>query len=122
MSRLAFYAEISKRGDVVLGSLPQFQSSHCQDTSGTGHPSRSAANRSASDHGRDDQQSDVQGRAPSRVSVLLTTVEGQQSGLLADSVVMTDNVVTVIEAALDRVIGSLPMTEVDNALRHTLGL
>ena len=38
---------------------------------------------------------------PSRVTVLLSTPEGQQSGLLTDSVVMT---------------------EVDAALRHTLGL
>ena len=43
-------------------------------------------------------------------------------GLLADSVVMTDNLATVSESAIDRVIGSLPMSAVDAALRHTLGL
>lgn len=59
---------------------------------------------------------------PSRVTVLLSTPEGQQSGLLADSVVMTDNLATIAETELDRVIGKLPMTEVDVALRHTLGL
>jgi mRNA interferase MazF len=37
---------------------------------------------------------------PSRVAVLLSTPSGQQSGLLADSVVMTDNVATVISSAL----------------------
>jgi mRNA interferase MazF len=59
---------------------------------------------------------------PSRVTVQLSTAEGKQSGLLADSVVMTDNLATVIEASISRVIGSFPMVEVDEALRHTLGL
>ncbi len=59
---------------------------------------------------------------PSRVTVLLSTPEGQQSGLLADSVVMTDNLATIAETEIDRVIGRLLMTEVDVALRHTLGL
>jgi mRNA interferase MazF len=59
---------------------------------------------------------------PSRVTVLLSAPEGQQSGLLTDSVVMTDNLATIAESEIDRVIGRLPMTEVDAALRHTLGL
>ena len=59
---------------------------------------------------------------PSRVTVLCSTPEGQQSGLLTDSVVMTDNLATIAESEIDRVIGSLPMTEVDAALRHTLNL
>ena len=59
---------------------------------------------------------------PSRVIVKLSTPEGQKSGLLTDSVVMTDNLATVAEVAIDRVIGTLPMTDVDTALRHTLQL
>ncbi len=59
---------------------------------------------------------------PSRVTILLTTPEGQQSGLLSDSVVMTDNLATITERAIDRVIGKLPMSAIDAALRHTLGL
>jgi hypothetical protein len=35
---------------------------------------------------------------------------------------MTDNLATIAEVAIDRVIGSLPMRQVDTALRHTLGL
>ena len=58
----------------------------------------------------------------SRVAVLLSTPEGQQSGLLTDSVVMTDNLATIVNSAIDRVIGSLPMVDVDTALRRTLGL
>ncbi len=59
---------------------------------------------------------------PSRVTVLRETPAGQQSGLLTDSVVMTDNVATILESELDRRIGILPMHEVDAALRHTFGL
>ena len=59
---------------------------------------------------------------PSRVSVLRSVPEGHRSGLLTDSVVMTDNLATIAESEIDRVIGSLPMTAIDAALRHTLDL
>ena len=59
---------------------------------------------------------------PSRVVVTLSTAAGQQSGLLTDSVVMTDNLATVAGVAIDRVIGTLPMADIDTALRHTLKL
>ena len=59
---------------------------------------------------------------PSRATIQLSSAEGQQSGLLTDSVVMTDNLATVVESEIDRIIGSLPMKKVDTALRHTLGL
>ncbi len=58
----------------------------------------------------------------SRVTVLLNSPEGQSSGLLTDSVIMADNLATVTLLAIYRVIGSLPMTDVDEALKHTLGL
>jgi hypothetical protein len=35
---------------------------------------------------------------------------------------MTDNLATILEIAIDRKIGTLPMQEIDKALRHTLGL
>jgi mRNA interferase MazF len=59
---------------------------------------------------------------PSRVTVLRASPAGRQSGLLTDSVVMTDNLATVNDAAIDRVIGALPMADVDVALRFTLNL
>ena len=59
---------------------------------------------------------------PSRVVVLRSTLEGQQSGLLTDSVVITDNLATIAATAIDRVIGTIPMVEIDTALRHTLNL
>jgi len=60
---------------------------------------------------------------PSRVFVPRLWPTGVGSGLVADSVIMTDNIATVIEKAVDRVIGALPdMSAVDAALRHTLAL
>jgi mRNA interferase MazF len=62
-------------------------------------------------------------RHPSRVLVELATPEGQQTGLLTDSVIMTDNLVTVLDIEIDRTIGVWSdMLSVDAALRHTFGL
>ena len=58
----------------------------------------------------------------SRVLVKLESSEGEKSGLLTDSVVMTDNLATITDIAIDRVIGKLPMRKIDKALKHTLGL
>jgi hypothetical protein len=35
---------------------------------------------------------------------------------------MTDNLATIVESGIDQRIGSLPMTKVGEALKHTLGL
>ena len=59
---------------------------------------------------------------PSRIPILRSTQEGQQSGLLTDSVIVTDNLATIVESAIDCVIGFIPMTDIDIALRHTLNL
>jgi mRNA interferase MazF len=59
---------------------------------------------------------------PCRVTVLLNTMEGQGAGLLTDSVVMADNLATITLSAIYRAIGSLSMSEVDKALKYTLGL
>ena len=60
---------------------------------------------------------------PSRVTLLLNSAEGKQAGILMDSIVMTDNLATVREAEIDRTLGGLSdMSEIDRALRHTLGL
>ena len=60
---------------------------------------------------------------PSRVRLLLSSSEGRQAGILMDSVVMTDNLATVRENEIDRVLGNLKdLTEVDAALRRTLSL
>ena len=60
---------------------------------------------------------------PSQVSIVRTSAEGQQMGLRTDSIIMTDNIATVLENEIDRALGQLSdMTQVDDALRHTLGL
>lgn len=59
---------------------------------------------------------------PSRVLVELDSSQGKNSGLLTDSVVMTDNLATITDIAIDRVIGKLPMKAIDKALKYTLGL
>ena len=60
---------------------------------------------------------------PSRVMLSLTTPEGRRSGLVTDSVIMTDNLATLLETEIDRPLGVWPdMAQVDAALRHTFGL
>ena len=60
---------------------------------------------------------------PSRVAVSHLSAEGRAMGLLNDSVVMTDNLATILDAEIDRVIGRCTMMPaVEAALRHTLGL
>ncbi len=42
---------------------------------------------------------------PSRVSVASSSSQGQQMGLLADSVIMTDNLATILETEIHRSAG-----------------
>lgn len=60
---------------------------------------------------------------PSRVLVRIATPEGAATGLLLDSVIMTDNLATILDTAFYRVLGAwADMAAVDAAIRHTLGL
>lgn len=60
---------------------------------------------------------------PSRIAVRLATPEGAATGLRLDSVIMTDNLATILDTAIHRVLGTwTDMAAVDAALRHTLGL
>jgi mRNA interferase MazF len=60
---------------------------------------------------------------PSRVMVAQSSAEGREMGLRSDSVVMTDNLATILETEIDRVIGHRQqMQSVDVALRRTLAL
>jgi mRNA interferase MazF len=59
----------------------------------------------------------------SRVTVLPGGESAKASGPLMASVIMTDNLATVLYSEIDRVIGSLrDLTEIDAALRTTLAL
>ncbi|MEA5450793.1 type II toxin-antitoxin system PemK/MazF family toxin [Leptolyngbya sp. CCNP1308] len=60
---------------------------------------------------------------PSRIAIQLNSPESSQSGLLTHSVIMADNLATILESEIDRklVIWS-DMLAVDLALCHTLGI
>ena len=59
---------------------------------------------------------------PSRLTILIGTPEGQQSGLISDSVIMTDNLATVTLSAISRVIGSIRIDNLHKSLRNTFAL
>jgi mRNA interferase MazF len=59
---------------------------------------------------------------PSRVIVRIASESARGCGLL-DSVIMTDNLATILDSEIDRVIGTLKgIPEIDAALRTTLAL
>ncbi len=59
----------------------------------------------------------------SRVTVLLNSPEGKQSGLQSDSVIVTDNLATIQERFINKILGSLSnMNLVESALAHTFNL
>jgi mRNA interferase MazF len=58
---------------------------------------------------------------PSRIAVRLATPEGVATGLRLDSVIMTDNLATILDTSIHRLLGTwTDMAVVDAALRHTL--
>ncbi len=60
---------------------------------------------------------------PSRLFIGVASAEGKTAGLRLDSVVMTDNLATVLDGEIDSVLGHMvDMAAVDAALTHTLGL
>lgn len=59
----------------------------------------------------------------SRVAVPLGSPRGKEMGIRTDSIIMTDNIVTLALTEIDKRIGKCKdMTDVDAALRHTLKL
>lgn len=60
---------------------------------------------------------------PSRVFIEPSSNEGKASGLRTDSVIMTDNIVTVLESEIDSKLGRLPnMEAVNESLKYSFGL
>ncbi|HZL13949.1 MAG TPA: type II toxin-antitoxin system PemK/MazF family toxin [Verrucomicrobiae bacterium] len=60
---------------------------------------------------------------PSRIFVSRDSAEGNAAGLRLDSVIMTDNLATILETEMDSVLGHFPEMEiVGAALKHTLAL
>ena len=60
---------------------------------------------------------------PSRVFVGVNSAAARTAGLLLDSVIMADNLATVLDSEIDSVLGNFPeMKTVEAALKHTLEL
>lgn len=59
---------------------------------------------------------------PSRVLIRVNSAEGRQSGLIQDSVIMTDNLATIKTHRILRLIGTISTEKVDAALKHTFDL
>lgn len=60
---------------------------------------------------------------PSRVTFTMASPEGQAMGLLTDSVVVTDNLATILDHEIDKTIGHcIRMDLIDTALRIALSL
>lgn len=60
---------------------------------------------------------------PSRVRISRADRTFSETGLLTDSVILTDNLATVLETEVDQAIGKVSeRNAVDAAIRHTLGL
>jgi mRNA interferase MazF len=65
------------------------------------------------------------GVEPTQFLVDLNTSQGQQSGLISTSVVKCENLFTIEQSLIRRVIGSLPeasMAHVDECLKASLGI
>ncbi|HEY5040771.1 MAG TPA: type II toxin-antitoxin system PemK/MazF family toxin [Verrucomicrobiae bacterium] len=59
----------------------------------------------------------------SRIFVSRDSAEGKTAGLRLDSVIMADNLATILETEMDAILGDLPdMKLVNEALKHTLAL
>ncbi len=59
----------------------------------------------------------------SRIFVSLESTEAQGAGLRTDSVIMTDNLATILHQAIAEKLGRLvDLTDIDRALRATLNL
>src|SRR6266852_4840515 len=60
---------------------------------------------------------------PSRLFIGVASAEGRAAGLRLDSVVMTDNLATVLDSEIDSALGRMAdLAAVDVALSYTLGL
>ena|SRR5438034_1211253 len=60
---------------------------------------------------------------PSRLFSGVASAEGKAAGFRLDSVVMTDNLATVLDSEIDSALGHMvDIAAVDAALTHTLGL
>jgi mRNA interferase MazF len=114
---------ITKRGDVVLVQFPRSDRQHWDRRPALVVQADGLASGLAQVVLAMITTNPARAGHPSRVLVTLSSPAGTASGLVSDSVIMTDNLATILEKAIHAVIGAIPdMTQVDMALRNTLAL
>ena len=62
---------------------------------------------------------------PTQLLIRVASPEGKQSGLVADSAITCENILTVEQGLISRTIGTLPplvMRQVDDCVKQSLGL
>ena len=111
------------RGDVVLVLFPESNLRTAKRRPARSCSGKHARNWLAANNCGHDQQQPKPGRAPKPSNRESKSFEGRQMGLRTDSVIMTDNMATVLEREIDCALGTCPsLALIDSALRHTLGL
>ena len=109
-----------RRGDVVLVLFPD---SNLRTSKRRPALVVQADGLGADDNRGDDYRNMARAGHPGRVIVRIGSESAKGSGLLMDSVIMTDNLATIHFSEIDRVIGTFTgMKEVDAAMRTTLAL
>ena len=67
--------------------------------------------------------SNLSRKGPTRIHIPKESDVGRQMGVLADSVIMADNIATILNREVDKVVGRCnEMQQVDAALRITLAI
>ena len=67
--------------------------------------------------------SNLERTGPTRITVPRQSLHGKAMGILTDSVIVADNLATVLDREIDRKLGEFPnMSEADQALRIILGI
>lgn len=64
----------------------------------------------------------IRAKHPSRITIKRDSSIGKQSVLLTDSVIMTDNLATILQSGIYQIIGSLPTESLDPVFKYNLGL
>jgi len=115
-----------RRGDIVLADLPY------SDRTGSKKRPALVVQCDRNNQRLDDvilavitSTTERAGSEPTQLLIGMTTPEGRQSGLLHDSVVKCENLMTLDRHFLGRVIGHLPpeaMEKIGQCLKESLGL
>ena len=96
-----------RRGDIVLSSLSKFGSMYRQNASRIGCPTRRSEFGPGTGRRLHDYQQGIPLESFQPRNGRVEQSEGRETGLLPDSIVMTDNLATIALSEIDRVIGHM---------------